>query len=181
MQKLGMIELTRDDQAPRRAREAVTGWVGRSHPAREMLVLAASELVTNAVVHADYGDGRHWLLIQLAQGDELFRLAVTDPGPALPVPHHVPLQIPRMDRNAEQGHGLAIVAALSRGRWGTHLLPHSRHRVVWCHLDVQPSEADIESLYPTAMYGEPSPPTTTVTTPCPLSANTDEHEAHLPY
>ncbi|MEV4285452.1 ATP-binding protein [Nonomuraea bangladeshensis] len=161
MEHIGTIELTRDDQAPRLAREAVTGWVGRSHPARDTLILAASELVTNAVVHADHGHGRHWLLIHLARASDLFRLAVTDPGTALSAPHHVPLQIPRLDRNAEQGRGLAIVAALSRGRWGSHLLlPHSRHRVVWCYLDAQPSESDIELLYSAAMCNEPASPTT---------------------
>ncbi|MEV4808221.1 ATP-binding protein [Nonomuraea sp. NPDC049421] len=92
MEHIGTIELTRDDQAPRLAREAVTGWVGRSHPARDTLILAASELVTNAVVHADHGHGRHWLLIHLARASDLFRLTVTDPGTALSAPHHVPLQ-----------------------------------------------------------------------------------------
>lgn len=156
VREIGIIELTRDNQAPYRAREAVTGWVGCSHPAREILILATSELVTNAVTHADHGHGRRWLRVQLAQGVDFFRLAVTDPGSMSSVPYRIPPQVPHLNQDAEQGRGLAIVANLSRGRWGSHLLPHGCHRVVWCLLDTEPTEPteadiDIELLYPAAM------------------------------
>ena len=147
LKELGVVELTRDDHAPRRAREAVTGWVGRSHPARDILILAVSELTTNAVRHADVGPGRRWLVIQLSQGTDYFRLAVTDPGSLFSVPYHIPLQAPRLNGQAEDGRGLAIVAKLSRGRWGSHTLPQAAHRVVWCHLDADPTSAEAELLH----------------------------------
>ncbi|MFI6316537.1 ATP-binding protein [Nonomuraea sp. NPDC050556] len=144
LQELGVVELTRDDRAPYRAREHVTSWVGSSHPAREMLILATSELVTNAVTHADLGHGRCWVLVQLARGVDFFRLAVTDPGSVFSQPYRIPLQAPRLGRNAETGRGLGIVASLSRGRWGTYVLPQTAQRVVWCHLDA------VELLLPEA-------------------------------
>ncbi|MEV6149020.1 ATP-binding protein [Nonomuraea sp. NPDC052129] len=134
---LGIVKLTRDHHAPRRAREAVTAWVGYEHAALDVLTLATSELVTNAVKHADNGFERRWLLLHLGRGIDFLRLSVTDPGSALSVPFSIPSQVPMSNAEAENGRGLAIVAELSRGRWGSHLLPQSMHRVVWCHLDIE--------------------------------------------
>lgn len=114
------------------------------HAALDGLVLAVSELVTNAVTHADTGCDRRWVLVQLFEGAGFFRLAVTDPGSMFSSPHHIPSQQQKI-KGAEDGRGLAIVAELSRGRWGTSRMPISMHRVVWCDLDIEVSEFDADS------------------------------------
>ncbi|WP_433435350.1 ATP-binding protein [Nonomuraea sp. CA-141351] len=149
--ELGISELTRNALALRLARQAVTAWIGRDHPAREAAMLAASELVTNAVKHADTGFDRRWVRIQLSRSEDFLRLAVTDPGSTVSVPYCIPPQLPSLNRRAENGRGLAIVATLSRGRWGSHILPQSAHRVVWCYLDTNPTEPDIELRFPALM------------------------------
>ncbi|MGN9783304.1 ATP-binding protein [Nonomuraea sp. ZG12] len=136
--ELGEAKLVRDAQAPRLARETVTAWIGRSHPVRDVLVLVASEMVTNAVRHADTGCDRRWVLVHLSQGIDFLRLTVTDPGSLFSAPHRIPAQEQLSDK-AEGGRGLAIVAELSRERWGSQLLPPSMHRVVWCDVDVEKS------------------------------------------
>ncbi|MCA2180422.1 ATP-binding protein [Nonomuraea glycinis] len=130
---LGETKLARDAQTPRLARATVTAWIGRSHPVRDVLLLVASEMVTNAVRHADTGC---WVLVQLFQGIDFLRLTVTDPGSALSAPHLIPTQ-EQLGDEAEGGRGLAIVAELSRGRWGSHLLLPSMHRAVWCDVDAE--------------------------------------------
>ncbi|MFC4011328.1 ATP-binding protein [Nonomuraea purpurea] len=148
-QELGVIQLGRNDRAPHLAREAVTAWTGTTHPAREILILVASELVTNAVKHAaldiDPSGNLDWVKLELSQGPEFLRLVVTDPGSASSTPSCIPMQAPNL--YAEQGRGLAIVENLSRGRWGSHRLPASGHRVVWCYLDLSPTPAQLEELF----------------------------------
>lgn len=145
MAEVGAIELARNLYAPCRARRAVSEWVGRDHAALELVVLVASELVTNAVQHADIGSDRRWILILLSRGDNFFRLAVTDPGSTFSKPYLIPLHLPSLSQRGEDGRGLAIVAKLAQGRWGSHTLPHSRHRVVWCHLDTDLTTAQAEA------------------------------------
>ncbi|MGW4799908.1 hypothetical protein ACWEPC_46575, partial [Nonomuraea sp. NPDC004297] len=60
-------------------------------------------------------------------------------------PSCIPLQGPSL--NAERGRGLAIVQALSRNRWGSYRLPSTGQRMVWCHLDLHPTPAQVERLY----------------------------------
>jgi anti-sigma regulatory factor (Ser/Thr protein kinase) len=142
---LGEAKFARDTQAPRLARETVTAWIGHSHPVRDVLVLAASELVTNAVQHAGAGCGRQWVLVQLSQGIDFLRLTVTDPGSLFSAPYRIPMREQFNDK-AEGGRGLAIVAELSRGRWGSHLLPPCMHRVVWCDLGFHISDVDTQRI-----------------------------------
>lgn len=147
-QELGVIQLARDDRAPYRARETVTAWTETTHPARETLTLVASELVTNSVKHA-VGPGPSgdldWIELTLSQGPGFLRLVVTDPGSTRSTPSYIPMQASNL--SAEQGRGLAIVDNLSRGRWGSYRLPASGHRVVWCHLDLSPTPAQLEELF----------------------------------
>ncbi|MEU6715764.1 ATP-binding protein [Nonomuraea sp. NPDC046802] len=148
-QEIGVIQLARNDQAPYLAREAITTWTGTAHPAREILILVASELVTNSVKHAALDSGPSvdldWVKVELSQGPEFLRLVVTDPGSACSTPSYIPMQAPNL--YAEQGRGLAIVENLSRGRWGSYRLPASGHRVVWCYLDLSPTPAQLEELF----------------------------------
>ncbi|MGW4800911.1 ATP-binding protein [Nonomuraea sp. NPDC004297] len=140
-QELGVIRLACDTRAPYRAREAVTAWVGPAHPSGEILVLAASELVTNAVLHGGDDD----IEVTLSQGPDFLRLVVTDPGAARSTPVPVPRQASTL--YAEHGRGLAIVRALSRDRWGSYRLPASGRRAVWCDLDLHPTPAQLDELF----------------------------------
>jgi anti-sigma regulatory factor (Ser/Thr protein kinase) len=73
LHELGAVRLALSDRAPRLAREAVNGWLGADHPAREIVILAASELVTNAVRHSDPAhtrDSTDPIMLELAQAPD---------------------------------------------------------------------------------------------------------------
>ncbi|GAA0944782.1 hypothetical protein GCM10009560_59100 [Nonomuraea longicatena] len=102
----------------------------------------------NAIKYADVtdtGDGLEEITLKLSQDPLVLRLVVTDLGSTSSAPALVPLQVPNLF--AEHGRGLAIVDALSRGRWGSYRMPRKRHRYVWCHLDRHPTEAQVENLF----------------------------------
>ncbi|MEV4362706.1 ATP-binding protein [Nonomuraea sp. NPDC049625] len=152
LQAIGTIRLARSGRAPYRARQTVSVWLEPEHPAREIAVLAASELVTNAVRYADApsssagpGGSPEAITLELYQGRDYLRLAVTDPGSSCSEPSCIPLQAPSLD--AERGRGLAIVEALSRNRWGSYRVPPDGLRLVWCHLDLNPTPAQVEELF----------------------------------
>lgn len=148
LEELGAIQLACSTRAPYLAREAITTWLGGAHAAREIVILAASELVTNAVKYADAtgtGDGPGEIALKLSQDTIVLRLAVTDPGSRCSTPARIPLQAPNL--HPENGRGLAIVENLSRGRWGSYRMPGSGYRHVWCHLDRHPTAAQLEELY----------------------------------
>lgn len=99
------VELAQDRRAPgqarRAVREALAGW--RLPQLADSVVLAASELVTNAVRH-----GRPPVSLRLRRRPEQVRLEVHDADPAEPPGAHgeaVP--------DAESGRGLGIVRALA--------------------------------------------------------------------
>jgi anti-sigma regulatory factor (Ser/Thr protein kinase) len=87
--------------------------------------LMATELVTNAVIHADAGPT--WLVLSLR--DERLRIEVSDSdSDRLPERMHP-------DLTAEGGRGLALVDSLS-AEWGT-MRPHQGPgKTVWCELDL---------------------------------------------
>jgi anti-sigma regulatory factor (Ser/Thr protein kinase) len=152
LRTLGTVDLTRSSRAPQLAREALTDWLEPAHPALDITLLAASELVTNAVLYAGppkAGTGgdtpENLIAVRLSQASDYLRLAVTGPGSTCSRPMAIPLQTP--DLNAERGRGLAIVRALSRDRWGSYRLPGNGTRLVWCHLDLEPTAAQIEELF----------------------------------
>ncbi|MEU6787260.1 ATP-binding protein [Nonomuraea angiospora] len=149
LQAIGTIRLARDGRAPSRARQSVSVWLEPDHPALEIAVLAASELVTNAVRYAGPGGGTETITLELHQGRDYLRLVVTDPGSSCSTPSRIPLQAPSLD--AERGRGLAIVEALSRNRWGSHRVPPDGLRLVWCHLDLNPTPAQVEELFRSPM------------------------------
>ncbi|MEU4574642.1 ATP-binding protein [Nonomuraea sp. NPDC023979] len=151
LKAIGTAHLARSNRAPRLARRAVAVWLERAHPAREITTLAVSELVTNAVQHPDNTHPatvpvgtQDLITVTLSQGSDYLRLAVTDPGSSSQ-PSIIPLQAPNL--HAERGRGLAIVEALSRGRWGSYLLPPAGQRLVWCHLDLDPIPAQDDALF----------------------------------
>lgn len=86
-------------------------------------VLAASELVTNAVVHT-----RGPLRLRLALRGERLHLAVGDQSPRL-----LRLAADPGDPEAEGGRGLAIVEQLAVA-WGVHHPPEGG-KIIWCVLE----------------------------------------------
>ncbi len=117
------FHFTCDPQAPRSARRRVAavlrrrGW--HEHDV-ERAQLAASELVTNAVVHAKT-DGT----MRLQVGGPAVRLEVSDAAPSSPA-------VPRdTDLRQVGGHGLPLVAAVSRA-WGVDR--RASAKAVWCEL-----------------------------------------------
>jgi len=87
----------------------------------ETLLLTASELVTNAVVHARTG-----VRLSLEVGPEGSRLAARDGSRRLPRPYHPAPE----DTN---GRGLVIVSLLATA-WGVQ--PHSYGKTVWATFPV---------------------------------------------
>jgi anti-sigma regulatory factor (Ser/Thr protein kinase) len=108
-----------DRDAPARARAAVRdfwaeyGLDGGSDAAQ----LVASELVTNAVLHA-----RTWMELTLRLLPPLVHIAVTDGSPESP---HITVIA---DESAESGRGLLLVEAMATA-WGS-LVSHDG-KVVW--------------------------------------------------
>jgi anti-sigma regulatory factor (Ser/Thr protein kinase) len=80
--------------------------------------IAASELVTNAIVH-----GRGPIALRTSRDATSLRVEVEDTAPALP-------ELRDEDRDGDSGRGLAIVAALSRD-WGCDLVPGADGKSVW--------------------------------------------------
>ncbi|MBF8184794.1 ATP-binding protein [Nonomuraea sp. K274] len=148
LHELGAFRLALSDRAPYLAREAITERLTAEHPALEIVTLAASELVTNAVRYSNVsssGDDADAITLELSQAPNYLRLAVTDPGSVCTVPTNIPPQTANL--YSEHGRGLAIVERLSRGRWGSHQKPPRGLRLVWCHLDRQPTPAQLEELF----------------------------------
>jgi hypothetical protein len=105
--------------ARRFVEDHIAGW-SLPGSAGELLVLVASELVTNALLHA-----RTPLTLSLERHRDHVRIGVQDASPA-------PAALRRYRSDALTGRGLAVVAALSR-RWGVEAAPDGK--VVWAELD----------------------------------------------
>lgn len=90
--------------ARRLIRDQLSSWGWTGEPVDD-LVLIASELVTNAVVHACQGYGEIRLHLQEFEGD--CRLEVWDPRGDLPA------RSPRPHRFGEGGRGLELVRRLA--------------------------------------------------------------------
>lgn len=97
--------------------------------------LAASELVTNAVLH-----GREPIRVTITLTAELLRVEVSDASPVSPT-------FSLMDPTAVTGRGMVLVSSLA-DRWGVDPSPHGK--VVWMELaSRRPApavEADIDAL-----------------------------------
>lgn len=90
----------------------------------QRLALVASELATNALVHA----GTEFTVRVVSSGDTL-RVAVHDDGPGAPT-----TPTPRAEPERSGGHGLVIVDALATS-WGVDPDPAGRGKWVWADLE----------------------------------------------
>ena len=112
-----------DDDAPRRARQAVQGMFGDEHDVfTENVRLAASEMVTNVILHTE--DGGELRAYQRLIGRTV-RIEVED---------HTRIR-PKAQRPSDDlptGRGLRIIAEVSR-RWG--VLGSPSGKVVWAEFE----------------------------------------------
>ena len=116
------VELPTSSAAPARARGALDGLKGAVAPERlRDVTLLVSELVTNAVRHAEGGIVR--LVVRLTEG--VLRVEVHDPG------HGFALRPAPSDPLRASGWGLVLVEELA-DRWGVDTDPRTR---VWFEMD----------------------------------------------
>jgi anti-sigma regulatory factor (Ser/Thr protein kinase) len=106
------LEISGGPVAAVTARELVTELVGETTPAEKMhdLLLLTTELVTNAVRHAEVDEGTT-LKLEVAATRQARRVAVIDPGGATQP------RLQEINVEAPGGMGLFLVDQLST-RWG---------------------------------------------------------------
>lgn len=127
--RAGRMEIQRHDlhgvgAAREFVRDCLRDW--RSEAAADDLELMASEVVTNALVHADSS-----VELRLRQYPDRIRLEVRDSDVTPPVPSSLTV-CDEENAQAEHGRGLFIVESL--GEWGSS--PSGRGKVVWCETAV---------------------------------------------
>jgi anti-sigma regulatory factor (Ser/Thr protein kinase) len=128
------LELAPGPRAPRLARafaaDTLESW---AVPAEEVeaVQLVASELVTNAVLHAPESTA---ITFELVLRAEAMRVMVSDGSP------HEPRQPwPQASWSAQGGRGVTLVDTIV-DRWGTE--PRSpRGKTVWCELRSEPARS----------------------------------------
>jgi anti-sigma regulatory factor (Ser/Thr protein kinase) len=96
-------DVTSARAARRFLRRALESW--RCDAIADLVLLAANELVTNAVIHA-----RSAVDLRVQLSNRVVRIEVVDRDPRPPVPRHAP-------DDATGGRGLAVVEAVA-SRWG---------------------------------------------------------------
>ena len=108
-----------DLNAPARSRRLIKGWAS-GHPRQHEIVLALSELVANAVVHAAAETERHGVSLRFEDGDSCIRVAVRHPGKVFE---------PRI----RDEHGGLMLVANSVDRWG--IAQRGQSVEVWFEVD----------------------------------------------
>ncbi|MEA2468302.1 MAG: hypothetical protein QOJ57_2428 [Thermoleophilaceae bacterium] len=114
-------------EAPCVVRELLTDRLGdtTSEETLHDLHLLATELVTNAVLHAHVGDAGR-LAVRVITGPDAVRVSVTDPG-AETTP-----EVQDIDPSVPGGMGLFLVEQISAD-WGVHRMPGGASEV-WFEL-----------------------------------------------
>jgi anti-sigma regulatory factor (Ser/Thr protein kinase) len=128
---IGSIQLAGIRESVSRARSEVRGWLGDDHPAMDDVVLAVSELVTNALRHSA-AKPYDLIGVTLTATAEMIYLEVRDPGSAFSGPHV------RREPDAEDGRGLLIVREICED-WGVREHGRRLGRSVWCAIRSAPS------------------------------------------
>ncbi|MFE4632306.1 ATP-binding protein [Streptomyces sp. NPDC056773] len=96
------------------------------------VALAASELMTNAVVHGCHDLPSTEVILIAAWTGQRLRLAVDDPSDTLPSQQEASVY-------RDGGRGLTLVDALSH-RWGVETGSHGCGKSVWLELDLASAE-----------------------------------------
>jgi anti-sigma regulatory factor (Ser/Thr protein kinase) len=123
MEETLQIRLAGGEDAPRRARTAISALNGTLNEVREQVKLLVSELVTNSVLHAGAGPDAQ-LELRLAVSPEQVRAELIDPGPGFLPPSVLP------EPGADGRFGLFLVERCAT-RWGTDSDPTR----VWFEID----------------------------------------------
>ncbi|HUR09560.1 MAG TPA: ATP-binding protein [Nonomuraea sp.] len=131
---VGSIHLVGIRESVSHARSEVRRWLGHDHPSVDNAVLAASELVTNALRHSG-ARPYDFISLTVTATEEMVYVEVRDPGSAFSGPHI------RQEPEAEDGRGLLIVRGISQD-WGTREHGRGLGRTVWCAIRAVPSSAD---------------------------------------
>ena len=109
-------------------RETLTAW--GLDACIDTVQLAASELITNAVLHTASGPG-----VALHRSEDMLRLEVTDDSPVEPARKSY-------GPDAATGRGLLMIETLASD-WGSIPTP-SDGKTVWCNFDI-PHLSDLDS------------------------------------
>jgi len=126
------VALAAGSRAPREGRDHVHAFLdaqGLNRQVGEAALVIASELVTNAVVHASAP-----IRLDITVRDHTLQLAVHDGDASAAV-----VAIPRAGRGDISGRGLELVASLARC-WGVQADTNGKH--VWAEIDVPLREPD---------------------------------------
>ncbi|WP_055529059.1 ATP-binding protein [Streptomyces graminilatus] len=144
--------------ARRKVRELLEGW-GVGSDASDNALLVTSELVTNALTHAD-GE-RIVCRLRLAAGRLHLEVEDENRGGGLPAQR-------RPGPDEQCGRGLLLVEFLT-GDWGVRDAPDGSGRVVWAELLTEQAELQAEERQP-----EPGDPTSPAS-PVPRAAPAPRH------
>lgn len=131
---VGSVQLAGVRESVACARSRVRGWLGTGHPSLDDVLLAVSELVTNALHHSAAGPRDLIGLTVVAAGPMVY-VEVRDPGSAFSAPHV------RREPEAEGGRGLLIVSGIAE-RWGVREYGRGLGRSVWCAIRAAPPCGD---------------------------------------
>ena len=108
-----------DLDAPARSRRLIKRWAS-GHPRQHEIVLAVSELVANAVIHAAAETEHHGVSLRFDDGDGCIRVAVRHPGRVF-------------EPTIRHEHGGLSLVANSVDRWGIEQRGQSVE--VWFEVD----------------------------------------------
>ncbi|WP_440100959.1 ATP-binding protein [Streptosporangium sp. H16] len=126
--KLAEVFLDSAYESVGRARRETREALGPDHVLLPDVVQVVSELLANAVEHADRGLVGDLIGLTLTATLDSVHVEVSDPGSASRAPY-IPRDLPP---GAGRGRGLFIVDRLSGGRWGTREHGPGLGRTVWC-------------------------------------------------
>ncbi|MEU4235662.1 ATP-binding protein [Nonomuraea sp. NPDC026600] len=131
---IGSIHLVGIRESVAHARSEVRRWLGDDHPSVDDAVLAASELVTNALRHSA-ARPYDFVGLTVTATEGMVYVEVRDPGSAFSAPYI------RQESEAGDGRGLLIVREISQD-WGTREHGRGLGRTVWCAIRAVPCSPD---------------------------------------